>query len=132
MADTPLHLHPAVVHLMGTEHWPTFPNLFGRADARLVWGDDPFSDDGDKCWRWETPGGASTGLPEEHAHDLITLAAVRGMWAQKNMVFAHKSKQGGYLCSVVPMEADAFGTNDPTELLAILEAYRATVMEPAP
>lgn len=119
MADTPLHEHEAVKHLMGTEHWPT--NLV-RIDTEIMTG-------------WVIAGHWRRGSDwDALAESLITLAALRGMWA-KDYEIKRLVADGAYIFAVrrwsMPRAEDYKGQqyfSAPTEPLAILAAYQATVM----
>lgn len=134
MADTPLHEHEAVKHLMGTEHWPK--REYREARVRLVYRDDEYP----PYWAWQYEIDGNT-RPEYHpafnAEDAITLAAVRGMNATgpkgPRAVWFGPHHKGGYCCEYLIWqpneEYDERHVLGPTEPLAILAAYQATVME---
>ena len=144
MPDTPLHEHPAVLHLMGTEHWPTTLN-FEPVPYPMRWVQRKNPDGGHQAfWCWlgyddkpETVDARYYGMPHDVAADLITLAAVRGMWAKGYMPRQWHSPGGinKKACACRSYEDGNFfghyGTIwlQPTEPLAILAAYQATVME---
>lgn len=145
-----LHTHHAVVHLMTTEYWPTINNGTWRLNAPnekglgWCWLPHPLGDK-NPDWYDETEN-------ESVAHSLLTLAAVRAMWDHRfgatirmfpvrkehNTVQDRGWPFPGFVCCVDPDPAKISSVAQwsepveaaaPTEPLAILEAYRATVME---
>lgn len=138
MTDTQLHEHPAVLHLMGTEHWPTDTDENGQR-CRLAW---EVVDDAERSgWCFlRNENAILYEASERLAHSLITLAAVRAMWTKGYMVRQWEFPVGINTKACACYDYDhghffgPYGTIwlQPTEPLAILEAYRATVMEPAP
>ena len=130
MADTPLHEHPAVLHLMGTEHWPTDTDENGQ-HCRLSW--EVVDDDGRFGWCFlRNQGAVLREVSNSLAHSLITLAAVRGMWAKGAKVLVQPRPDGTYIAAYyvegwMPKWPHGFSFA-PTEPRAILAAYQATVM----
>lgn len=136
MADTPLHEHPAVVHLLASEFCPKKRIGIFQTEMTLT------NDNGEWAWgfvsrvtRLPTTEPCSVAL----AHSLITLAAVRGMWAKGWTPFVKERRSDGVVMraamidglserpALVGWHHDDFFA--PTEPLAILAAYQATVME---
>lgn len=128
MNDTPLHEHPAVLHLMGTEHWPTDTDENGQR-CRLSW--EVVDDDGRRGWCFlRNENAILYEASERLAHSLITLAAVRGMAAKGWYTRTRWCGDSGHpaCCEAVQLGGyrpliRAFAA--PTEPLAILAAYQA-------